>query len=218
MGRPTQRDPRETRAQILEIALEEFAAKGYEGTRLDSIVKATGFNVNTIYYHFGSKDLLFVAVMEEVYRRIRIEHRELELTKLPPDAAIAELSRHIFRIFVRDQRFVALLNTENLYRAEHISKSERISTMYHGILDSIRRITEEGAEQGMFRRNVDSKELFITISALGYFFVSNQHTLAVILGDSLQGAERAARREQHVVEVVLGYLRDLHAGDERASP
>jgi TetR/AcrR family transcriptional regulator len=83
--------------------------------------------------------------------------------------------------------------------------------MYHGILDSIRRITEEGAERGMFRRNVDPKELFITISALGYFFVSNQHTLAVILGDSLQGAERAARREQHVVEVVLGYLRDLPA-------
>jgi len=212
MARTAGQDPKETRARVLDAALEEFSTKGFDGARLDAIVQACGFNVNTIYYHFGNKEALFLAVMEEAYRKIRAEHRELELMGLPPDQAIATLSRHIFRIFMGDQRLVALLDSENLHRAVHIAKSKVIGGMYDGIIAVIDRIVTEGAAAGLFRSDVDARELFITISALGYFYVSNQHTLSVILGDRLSDVDRVARREDHVVAVVLGYLRDTVEG------
>lgn len=212
MARPAGQDTKETRARILDTALDEFAAKGFDGARLDAIVEACGFNVNTIYYHFGSKEALFVAVMEEAYRKIRAEHRELELAELPPEEAIARLSRHIFRIFMNDQRLVALLDSENLHRAAHIEKSDRIRGMYDGIIDAIAGILAEGVTAGVFQPGVDARELFITISALGYFYVSNQYTLSVILDERLDEPARIARREDHVVAVVLGYLRDRAPG------
>jgi len=208
MARTAGQDPKETRARVLDAAIEEFSTKGFDGARLDAIVQACGFNVNTIYYHFGNKEALFLAVMEEAYRKIRAEHRELELADLPPDQAIAMLTRHIFGIFLGDQRLVALLDSENLHRAEHIAKSKVIGGMYDGIIAVIDRIVQEGARRGQFRQHVDPKELFITISALGYFYVGNQHTLSVILGDRLGDSERIKRREDHSVDVVLGYLRD----------
>lgn len=212
MARPAGQDTKETRARILDTALDEFAAKGFDGARLDAIVEACGFNVNTIYYHFGSKEALFVAVMEEAYRKIRAEHRELELAELPPEEAIARLSRHIFRIFMNDQRLVALLDSENLHRAAHIAKSDQIRGMYDGIIDAIAGILAEGVVAGVFQPGIDARELFITISALGYFYVSNQYTLSVILDERLHDPSRIARREDHVVAVVLGYLRDKAPG------
>lgn len=207
LARPTARDPKETKDKILEIALEEFAAKGFNGARLDSIVKASGFNVNTVYYHFGSKEALFVAVMEEAYRRIRAAHREFELVSLPPDQAIEKLTRHIFQVFVNDPRFVALLGTENLHRAEHIKQSNKIKGMYDPIISTIAGILDKGSKQGLFRENVDAKDLFITISALGSFYVYNSFTLSVILSEDLHKDDRIEHWEEHICAVILGYLR-----------
>lgn len=208
MARPADRDPSETRERVLQAAFDAFATHGYDGARLDAIVQSSGYNPNTIYYHFGSKEGLFIAVMEEAYRRIRVEHQDIELLALPPDEAIRALARHIFRVFLRDRRFVNLLNSENLHRAEHIKKSDRIRGMYDPIVETLAIVVERGANRGLFRTGIDPRELFITISALGYFYVSNLYTLSVILSEDLEADERVAERERHVCDVVLSFLRD----------
>ena len=57
-----------------------------------------------------------------------------------------------------------------------------------------------------FRIGVDPIELYISIAALGFFYMSNRHTLSTIFGQDLSAPERLARRGEHIVEVILAYL------------
>lgn len=78
----------ETRGRILACARAEFAEKGFAGARTESIVRAAGVNPNLLYHYFGSKEQLFVAVMEDVYSDVRSHHGDLELENLAPEEAI----------------------------------------------------------------------------------------------------------------------------------
>lgn len=58
-------------ANILEVATAEFGEKGLAGARIDEIAEATHTSKRMIYYYFGSKEGLYLAVLEESYRRMR---------------------------------------------------------------------------------------------------------------------------------------------------
>ncbi len=62
----TQRNPDRTRQAILEAAFREIYRHGYQGTRMDDIVKATGLTKGALYHHFPNKQSLGYAVVEEV--------------------------------------------------------------------------------------------------------------------------------------------------------
>ena len=59
------RDPEGTRRKILAAALQEFAAKGIDGARVDAIAARARVNKQLLYYYFDSKDGLFRAVLRE---------------------------------------------------------------------------------------------------------------------------------------------------------
>jgi hypothetical protein len=80
--------------------------------------------------------------------------------------------------------------------------------MYSPLLDSLRAVLKRGEEQGAFRRGVDPLQLYVTMLGLGHFWVANRHTLSTIFGEDLGTEAALAAREAHVVEVVLGYLRE----------
>jgi hypothetical protein len=68
-------------------------------------------------------------------------------------------------------------------------------------------LLERGAKERVFRGGIDPVELYITIAALGFFYLSNRHTLSTIFGRDLSDAKSLGAREQHIVEVVLNYLK-----------
>jgi AcrR family transcriptional regulator len=84
-------DPERTRANILEVAAAEFAEKGLAGARIDEIAALTQTSKRMIYYYFGSKEGLYLAVLEESYKRVRDIEAELHLRDLEPVQAIKEL-------------------------------------------------------------------------------------------------------------------------------
>ncbi|MGH8847895.1 MAG: TetR/AcrR family transcriptional regulator, partial [Polaromonas sp.] len=84
-------DPARTMAGILEVATAEFANKGLSGARIDEIAAATRTSKRMIYYYFGGKEGLYVAVLEEAYRRMRSIEAELHLEDLPPEEALRRL-------------------------------------------------------------------------------------------------------------------------------
>ena len=61
------RDADRTRTEILEVATEEFAHRGYDGARVDEIAARTRTTKRMIYYYFGGKEQLFTAVLERAY-------------------------------------------------------------------------------------------------------------------------------------------------------
>ena len=81
-GKRTQ--PAKGRAELLLAAAREaFAARGLEGARVDDIAQRAGTNKQLVYHYFGSKDGLYTAVLEQVYREIREREQALHLSSFP---------------------------------------------------------------------------------------------------------------------------------------
>jgi hypothetical protein len=68
-------------------------------------------------------------------------------------------------------------------------------------------ILERGARSGVLRAGVDPVQLYISIASLGWFYLSNRFTLATIFEQDLESEEALAARAEHIVEVIMGYLR-----------
>jgi AcrR family transcriptional regulator len=196
-----------TRQRILDAALVEFAEKGMAGSRVDQIAARAGANKRMLYAHFGSKEELWLTVLERAYAAKREEERALSVDSLPPAEAMARLVSFNLRYTSRHPEFVALLNQENLHRAAYLRRSEDVPALYSPLLEAISTVLARGAAAGAFRRGVDAMQLYISMLALGHFFVANRHTLSTIFGKPLDTEAAIAAREAHIAEVVLGYLR-----------
>lgn len=62
----TERNPENTRDSILKAAFQEIHKHGYQGMRVDQVLKSTGFKKGALYHHFSSKQVLGYAVLEEL--------------------------------------------------------------------------------------------------------------------------------------------------------
>jgi AcrR family transcriptional regulator len=196
-----------TRQRILDAALAEFAEKGLAGSRVDEIAARAGANKRMLYAHFGSKEELWLVVLERAYAAKRAEERAVEVAGLPPGEAMARLVAFNLRYTARHPEFVALLNQENLHRAAYLKRSADVPALYSPILDALRAVLARGAAEGVFREGVDAMQLYISILALGHFYVANRHTLSTIFGAALDTEAAIAAREADIVAMVLRSLR-----------
>lgn len=207
------RNPKQTKERILAAAIDVFSSQGLGGARVDAIAARASTNKRMIYHYFGNKDQLFLHVLEAVYDHIRSHERELHLDDLEPEAAMRELVRYTFDYFVENPHFIRLLNNENLYEAVHLRNSPSIRDMHMPLTAQIKTILDRGVAAGVFREGVDPMQLYISIAGVGYFYLSNVHTLSAIFGRALGSVEAVEERRRHVIDVVLGYLRPPGRGD-----
>ena len=203
----TQRDPARNKGRILRAATREFARAGLGGARVDRIAERAGANKRMLYYYFGSKEGLFLAVMEASYASIRNAERALHLADLAPRRAMRRLVEFTWDYYLKHPEFMTLLNSENLHRARHVKRSKSIVAMHSPFVDMIGGVLKRGMRGGEFRAGVDPVQLYISIAGLGYFYLSNRHTLSTIFERDLLAPDHKAARLRHMTELVLGYLR-----------
>nr|WP_235939290.1 TetR/AcrR family transcriptional regulator [Bradyrhizobium hipponense] len=201
-----QRDPEGMRLRILEAAKQEFSAHGLAGARVDRIAAQAGANKRMLYYHVGNKDDLYLAVLEGAYDKIRSEERGLDLEHLDPPEAIRRLIEFTWNYFLRNPEFLSLLQTENLARAKHLKRSAKVKSMHSPFVEMIRAVVRRGVESGDFPVAVDPVQLYISIAALCFFYLSNSATLSVIFGRDLLAKDAKAERLAHMVGLVLAAL------------
>lgn len=201
------RDPERTRAGILTAATVEITAKGLGGARVDEIAERAGVNKRMIYHYFGDKEGLYLAVLEAAYAEIRSEEIKLDLGKRDPIEGMRELVLFTWNYYREHPEFLSLLATENLHRAAYLKRSKKIRELHSPLVGMIGDLLQRGAKTKLFRKDVDPVELYISIAALGFFYLSNRYTLATIFGRDLMAPESLKSRGSHLVEVVLGYLR-----------
>ncbi len=204
-ARPT-RDALRTKASILAAATHEFARHGLSGARVDRIAERAKTNKRMLYYYFGRKEALFLAVLERAYENIRAEEQSLRLLELPPARGVEQLVVFTWNYFLAHPEFMSLLNTENLHRARHLKKSKKVLAMHSPLLATLDKLLKRGVREGVFRRGVDPVQLYVSIAALGYFYLSNNHTLSTIFGRDLLTAAAKEARIAHAVDFTLGYL------------
>ena len=206
------RNPELTRREILEAARAEFAERGLDGARVDRIAERADANKRLIYHYFNSKDELYSAVLEDVYRQIRVGEFGLDLEHKAPADAMRGLVRFTFEHFLANPWFISILNNENLHRARHLRRLPTIRELHSPLITQIEDILRRGVGAGDFRDDVDPVQLYITIAALGYFYLSNVHTLSTIFEMDLASKPRLDVRLAHIEEVVMGYLRPVADG------
>lgn len=204
--KPRSRDPERTKAQLTEAALQEFADHGFHGARVDRITKAVGCNPRLIYHYFGSKEQLYVAVIEHIFADIRAQERDLHMDHLPPLQAMRRLVEFTYDFFDSNPLFVKMTRNENLLEGRFIARTEAVRTSSQPLIDSIRSAMERGLSAGVFRHGYDPLQIYTTIVALSAHHLNNGHTLSVIFGvDLLSPAWRQDRRA-HCVALVLNAL------------
>jgi AcrR family transcriptional regulator len=203
----TRRNPQRTREQILGAAMSEFAENGFDGARIDQIAARAGANKRMLYHYFGNKEELFVAVLEQAYEDIRRAEGSLRFESLDPRAGMRKLIEFSFDYCIVNPHFIRLLNSENLHSGRHLRKSAGIRRMHSRLIETISDLLERGQSAGVFRQNVDPLQLYVSIAGLGYFYVSNIHTLSAIFGEDLSRPHVRAQRRRHVVDVILDYLK-----------
>jgi AcrR family transcriptional regulator len=201
-----QRDPEQTRAEILQVAADEFAEHGFAGARVDRIAAQMRTTKRMIYYYYGSKDDLYLAVLERAYAAIRRAEQEIDVDHLDPIAAIRRLAELTFDHHEAHPSFLRLVSIENIHRAEHLRRSSQIANLNVPAIDLIARILKRGYASGTFKRRVDAIDLHMMISAFCVFRVSNQHTFGVIFDRDLTSPDLRDRYRKMLADMVVSFL------------
>jgi AcrR family transcriptional regulator len=195
-----------TRADILAVASREFADFGYAGARINEIAAKTSTTKRMIYYYFGGKEGLYVAVLEQAYSRIRSLEQQLDVEHLDPVDAIRELAGLTFDHHESHPDFIRLVSIENIHRAEHIAGSELLSGLANPALDVLGAILQRGRDAGVFREDVDALDVHQVISGFCVFRTANRYTFGAIFGRDMLAPALREHQRQILGDLLVAYL------------
>ena len=199
--------PQANRARIVKAAIEEFASRGFAGASMDAIAARTHTTRALINYYFGSKEKIYLAVLEHVYAEIRQAESELDLDHLPPVDAMRRIVEFTFNYYLEHEGFVRLVVAENQAKGRHLKKSPAMRALNRPIIDTLARVIARGQGDGSFRTGIDPVEVHMSIAALGMFNVTNQHTFSAIFQRDMGAKGDVARRRALVAEMILVFLK-----------
>ena len=201
-----QRDAERTKLEILEVATREFADQGFAGARVDEIADQTRTTKRMIYYHFGGKEQLFVAVLERAYATIRAAEQTIDVDHLEPIAAIRRLAELTFDHHESHPDFIRLVSIENIHRARHIAGRDDLAGQNSPVIELIEEILARGRRDGVFTRDIDAVDLHMMISAFCVFRVANRHTFGAIFDRDLTDPGLRDHYRRMLGDMVVEYL------------
>jgi len=200
------RDPDRTRAEIMAVATREFSDQGYAGARVDEIAAKTRTTKRMIYYYFGGKEGLYLAVLEEAYRHIRSLEQQLDVDHLEPVDALRQLAELTFDHHETHQDFVRLVAIENIHYAQHLQHSEVREVLAAPALDVLTRIMERGRSAGLFRDDLDALDVHMIISGFCVFRGANRYTFRTIFDRDLLDPDLRDHLRRMIGDLVVAYV------------
>jgi AcrR family transcriptional regulator len=203
---PRTRDAARSRAEVLDVAEEVFAEAGFAGARVDEIAARMSTTKRMIYYFFGSKEELYVAVLERAYRGIRSAEQSIELGDLSPREAVRRMAELTFDHHHRHPAFIRLVAIENIHQAKYlrqISTMRELGTPATALLDEI---LSKGRRDGSLRSDVDALDVHMLISAYCVFQIANSHTFDYLFGRDMRSIDVRARNRAVLGDLVVAWL------------
>lgn len=200
-------DPEGLKRRILDSALQAFAEYGMQGARLEQIALNAQTTKRMVVYHFGNKENLYIAVLEQVYQQIRQHETGLNLKAMPPEEAMTRLVEESFDYHATHADFMRLVCSENLLRGRYISQSPRIKELNRSALDVLQDILSRGQQAGLFWADVKTIDVHRLISSICVHHVSNRYTFNALFSPDNSEAESIKRNRQLAVTATLRYLR-----------
>ncbi len=194
-----------TKQKILVSAEEAFAEKGFYGARVDEITEQAGVNKRMLYAYYGSKEQLYIAVLNTVYQRLAQSEEKLLSEETDPVCAVKRIIRHDFKFLSENPSFVKMILWENLNEAKYMKQSDAISAKQISI-ELLRTMLRKGMEQGIFRKDLEIEEMVLSINMFCFSYFSNIYTMSHIMGADFSGKEEMDKRCEHVTEIILKYI------------
>jgi AcrR family transcriptional regulator len=155
---------REKRNMILDQALELFVQKGYAATSMEDIVKHTGVSKGSIYYHFSSKDDLFVSMVEKTNREWVDEWAEIRRQFPDAGSRLMGASVHFVNSFQSPLTKVAEEFSMNLHDGYHEVR-DRLIEISMVQIEVFTEIFREGMEQQVYTE-VDPGRLAVLFTSM----------------------------------------------------
>jgi len=200
------RDAERTRAAIMAAALKEFSQFGYAGARIERIAKNAKCNIRMLYHYFGAKRGLYVAVLENAYSGLRQKEATLRIDVERPLEGLLELMRFTFLYFQNNPLFEGLLRTENMMRGKFVSRSRPVAEAAFSLKKTIDALIASGQAKGLFRDDLDTVQVYVTITALSRFHLANAYSMSAVLETDLKDKEWRKLRLKHALELLEAYL------------
>ena len=200
------RDAARTKAEILDVATQEFARAGYDGARVDEIAARPRATTRMIYYYFGGNKQHFAAVLKRAYSVIRQAEQEPDVDHLAPVAAVRRLAEVTFDHYAAHPDVIRLPGTETIHGARHIAAPQELGTIGSPALEVTVRILAAGRASGLFTADVDAVDLHALISSFCFSRVANRHTFGSLFGRDLLAADLRAHSRRMLGDMVIAYL------------
>jgi len=200
------RDAERTRAELLAVATEVFAQSGFSGARVDEIAERTRTTKRMIYYYFGGKEQLYMAVLENAYRGIREAEQRLQVDHVDPRVAMRRLAELTFDHHLEHQSFIRLVSIENIHRGRFISQLDSLRDLAHPATSLLESILARGRDNGVFRSDVDALDVHMMISSYCVFQVANRYTFGFLFGLDFEDISQRAHLRRMIGDIVVGWL------------
>lgn len=174
---------------------------------MDAIAARTRTTKRMLYYYFGSKEGLYLAVLEQAYREIRDLEQGLDLESLSPSEALRRIVEFTFDHHEAHPDFVRLVCIENIHHGRHLKRAEALRARNITAIETLRQVLERGQRAGQFRDGLDPVDLHMMISAFCFYRVGNQHTFGTLFGATYVGPESRDRHRRMIGDAVLALVR-----------
>ncbi len=199
----------EKKDQILDVAEELFSQHGFDGVSIRELAKKADINIAMISYYFGSKENLYVAVIERKMVTIREDIGEAfpNGEGLAWDKLTYIIDRYVDKI-VGNRKFMNIVFSElGTSQREHIHAflSKRFADNQLAFKD----IIEEGVKKGEFRP-VDAQLAIVSIIGPMKLYVSNpMMAMSLLKEDTIEGAYSQKHRDRmkaHLKDMMKRFL------------
>ncbi|MCS0500329.1 TetR/AcrR family transcriptional regulator [Protaetiibacter mangrovi] len=200
------RDAERTRAELLDVATAAFAESGFAGTRVDEIAERTRTTKRMIYYYFGGKEQLYLAVLEKAYRGIRVAEQQLHADDLPPVEAVRRIAERTYDHHLANSDFIRLVSIENIHRGKFISRLTSLRELNQPAIGVLDGVLARGRAEGTLRRDVEALDVHLMISSYCFFQVANQYTFGYLFDRDLLDTARRDHYRGMIGDVVVAWL------------
>ena len=210
-SQPTEADDAaaDMRRALLDAGKTEFANYGYDGARLERIAAKVGCAKRMLYYYFGNKKDVYLAVIEQSYSDIRESEEMLNLDAMAPLQALHALAQKSFEYHEQNLEFTRLVLQENFQGGEMLGQISKTDLLRKAALDPVERILARGAKQGVFRSGISAVDVHYLISALSSFRIDHAATWRSLLEVDLLGDSLRERHLQLLLDQITRLVAPL---------
>lgn len=165
---PTKHEQRRaaTHRELIRLGIERFPIKGYAATTIEDIVRDSGLTRGAYYFHFDSKEDLFLAVLEG---RAGVRGPWWEIARDPSFDSVDEILAAIFGHFdtVEDRGGDWLLVVVEFWQRARLDEAlvERLRALYDAWITELTKFIAILQDRGLARDDREAAELGATVFA-----------------------------------------------------